>query len=161
MNNSVYGKIMENVRKHGDFELVDTAVRFQKLVNKPTYKHRHIIHENLVVVEKEKHKVELNKPIYMGMSVLDYPKAHMYSFYYDILKPKYGDNIKLLYTDTDSYVIQVMTDDIYEDFRGINDYMDFSDYPISHPNYDKSNKKSSWEIQGWNERKNYNKLHRT
>ena len=141
MNNSVYGKTMENVRKHGDFELVDTAVRFQKLVNKPTYKHRHIIHENLVVVEKEKHKVELNKPIYMGMSILDYSKAHMYSFYYDILKPKYGDNIKLVYTDTDSYVIQVMTDDIYEDFRGINDYMDFSDYPISHPNYDKWNKK--------------------
>ena len=148
MNNSVYGKTMENVRKHGDFELVDTAVRFQKLVNKPTYNHRHIINENLVVVEKEKHKVELNKPVYMGMSILDYSKAHMYSFYYDVLKPKYGDNIKLVYTDTDSYVIQVMTDDIYEDFRGINDYMDFSDYPINHPNYDKSNKKSSWKIQG-------------
>ena len=87
MNNSVYGKTLENVIKHGGFELVGAAVRFQKLVNKPTYKHRHIIHENLVVVEKEKHKVELHKPIYiytyiyMGMSILDYSKAHMYSFY--------------------------------------------------------------------------------
>ena len=141
MNNSVYGKTMENVRKHGDFELVDNAIRFQKLVNKPTYKHRHIINENLVVVEKEKQTVELNKPIFMGMSILDYSKTHMYSFYYDVLKPKYGDNIKLVYTDTDSYVIQVMTDDLYTDFKEINDYMDFSDYPENHPNYNKTNKK--------------------
>ena len=60
--------------------------------------------------------MELDKPIYMGMSILDYSKTHMYSFYYDVLKPKYGDNIKLVYTDTDSYVIQVMTDDLYTDF---------------------------------------------
>ena len=60
---------MENVIKHGGFELVGAAVRFQKLVNKPTYKHRHIIHENLVVVEKEKHKVELHKPIYIYIHI--------------------------------------------------------------------------------------------
>ena len=88
MNNSVYGKTMENVRKHGDYELVNTPERFQKLVNKPLFKHRHIINEDLVIVEKDKHTVELNKPIYMGMSILDYSKIHMYSFYYDILKPK-------------------------------------------------------------------------
>ena len=90
MNNSVYGKTMENVRNHIDFELVNNPVRFQK----SSYKHRHIINENLVGVEKEKHTVELNKPIYMGMSILDYSKIHMYSFYYDILKPKYDDKIK-------------------------------------------------------------------
>ena len=74
MNNSVYGKTMENVRKHGDYELVNTPERFQKLVNKPLFKHRHIINEDLVIVEKDKHTVELNKPIYMGMSILDYSK---------------------------------------------------------------------------------------
>ena len=141
MNNSVYGKTMENVRKHGDFEIVNTPERFQKLVNKPLFKHRHIINEDLVIVEKDKHTVELNKPIYMGMSILDYSKIHMYSFYYDVLKPKYQDNIKLVYTDTDSYVIKVETDDLYEDFKEMNDYMDFSDYPPEHPNYDKTNKK--------------------
>ena len=69
VNNSVYGKTMENIRKHGDFELVNTAERFQKLVNKPTYKHRHIINDELVIVEKDKQTIELNKPIYMGMSI--------------------------------------------------------------------------------------------
>ena len=141
MNNSVYGKTMENVRKHGDYEIVNTPERFQKLVNKPLFKHRHIINEDLVIVEKDKHTVELNKPIYMGMSILDYSKIHMYSFYYDVLKPKYDNKIKLIYTDTDSYVIKIETDDLYEDFKEINEYMDFSDYPPEHPNYDKTNKK--------------------
>ena len=141
MKNSVYGKTMENVRKHIDFELVDNPIRFQKLMNKPTYKNRHIINENLVGVEKEKHTVELNKPIYMGMAILDHSKIHMYSFYYDVLKPKYNDDINIVYTDTDSYVIKVDTDDLYEDFKEINDYMDFSDYPIERPNQDKTNKK--------------------
>ena len=141
MNNSVYGKTMENVRKHGDYEIVNTPERFQKLVNKPLFKHRYIINEDLVIVEKDKHTVELNKPIYMGMSILDYSKTHMYSFYYDVLKPKYDDKIKLVYTDTDSYVIEVETDDLYEDFKEINEYMDFSDYNVEHPNYDKTNKK--------------------
>ena len=63
----------------------------------------------------------------MGMSILDYSKIHVYSFNYDVLKPKYQDNIKLVYTDTDSYVIKVETDDLYEDFKEINEYMGFSD----------------------------------
>ena len=91
MNNSGNGKTMENVRKYGDFEIVNTPERFQKLVNKPLFKHRHIINEDLVIVDKDKHTVELNKPIYMGMSILDYSEIHMYSFYYDVLKPKYDD----------------------------------------------------------------------
>ena len=141
MNNSVYGKTTENVRKHGDYEIVNTPERFQKLVNKPLFKHRHIINEDLVIVEKDKHTVELNKPIYLGMSILDYSKIHMYSFYYNVLKPKYDNKIKLAFTDTDSYVIKVETDDLYEDFKEINEYMDFSDYPPEHSNYDKTNKK--------------------
>ena len=130
MNNSVYGKTMENVRNHLDYELVNTPERFQKCVNKPTYRHRHIINENLVGVEKDFATVKLDKPIYMGMSILDYSKVHMYSFYYDVLKPKYNDDIKLVYTDTDSYVIKVDTDDLYNDFQEINEYMDFSDYNV-------------------------------
>ena len=141
MNNAVYGKTMEDVRKHTEFDLISTPERFQKCVNSPTYKARHIINENLVGVEKEKAVVELNKPIYMGLSILDYSKVHMYSFYYDVLKPKYQDDIKLIYTDTDSFVIQVMTDALFQDFKDLSDYMDFSDYPKSHPNYDASNKK--------------------
>ena len=141
MNNSVYGKTLENVRNHLDYELVNTPERFLKCVNKPTYRNRHIITEDLVGVEKDLATVKLDKPIYMGMSILDYSKVHMYSFYYDVLKPKYNNDIKLVYTDTDSYVIKVDTDDLYKDFKEINEHMDFSDYNVEHPNYDKSNKK--------------------
>ena len=141
INNSVYGKTMENVKKHGDFKIINTPKRFQKLVNKPLFKHRYIINKDLVIVKKDKHILELNKPIYMGMFILDYSKIHMYSFYYDVLKPKYDNKIKLVYTDVNSYVIKVETDDLYEDFEEINKYMDFSDYPAEHPNHNKSNKK--------------------
>ena len=141
MNNACYGKTLENVRKHIDFELVSTQDRIQKCINNPNYKGCHIINENLVGVEKNKSKVKLNKPIYLGLSVLDFSKHHMYSFYYDVLKEKYKENIKLIYTDTDSYVIQTYTDDIYEDFNDIKQHIDFSGYPKDHPNFNTSNKK--------------------
>ena len=75
------------------------------------------------------------------MSILDLSKQHMYSFYYDVLKPKYNDNIKLLYTDTDSFVIHTKTEDIYEDFKEIGKHMDFSGFPKDHKCYDTTNKK--------------------
>ena len=132
MNNAVYGKTMENVRNHMDFELVSTQQRLQKCVNNPNYKNRHIINENLVGVEKTKSILKLDKPIYLGMSILDLSKQWMYSFYYDVLKVKYGKNIKLIYTDTDSYVLQTFTDDIFEDFKQLREHMDFSGYDKNH-----------------------------
>ena len=141
MNNAVYGKTMEDKRNHMDFELVDNEVRYEKCVNNPTFKNRFIINENLVGVEKTKAKLKLDKPIFLGMSILDLSKLHMYQFYYDVLKKKYNENIKLVYTDTDSYVIQTMTDDVYKDFNDIRQHMDFSDYPVEHPCHDKTNKK--------------------
>ena len=141
MNNAVYGKTMENVREHINFELVDTQERYAKCVNNPTFKHRHIINENLVGVEKLKEKVKLNKPIYVGMSILDLSKLHMYSFYYDVLKEKYNENVRLVYTDTDSFVIHTKTKDVYDDFNEIKEQMDFSGYDKNHKCYDPTNKK--------------------
>eukprot|EP00438_Fugacium_kawagutii_P030269 Skav219081 [mRNA] locus=scaffold1777:108894:110345:+ [translate_table: standard] len=141
MNNAVYGKTMENVRNHIDFELVSTQQRIQKCINNPNYKGCHIINEELAGVEKTKTVLKLDKPIYLGMSILDLSKVHMYSFYYDVLKDKYKDNVKLIYTDTDSYVIQTFTEDIYEDWMDIKDYMDFSGYDKNHICYDATNKK--------------------
>ena len=119
MNNAVYGKTMENVREHINFELVDTPERFQKVVNAPTYKHRHIINENLVGVENLKETVKLNKPVYVGMSRFDLSKLQMYSFYYDVLKKKYENKVRLIYTDTDSFVTHIETEDIYDDSNGL------------------------------------------
>jgi hypothetical protein len=141
MNNAVFGKTMEDVRSHVDFELVDDIKRLEKCLNNPTMKHRHFINDQLVGIEKIKAVVKLNKPIYVGMAILDLSKLHMYKFYYDVLKAKFNDKIKLAYTDTDSFVIHVETDDLYKDLKQINNHMDFSDYPKKHENYDVSNKK--------------------
>ena len=117
---------MENVGNPIDFELVSTQERMQKCINNPNYKNCHVINEELVGVEKIKTVLKLNKPIYLGMSILDLSKVHMYSFYYDVLKAKYEKNIRLIYADTDSYVLQTFTEDIYNDWNGISGYMDFS-----------------------------------
>ena len=128
------------------FKLVNTPERFQKRAHSPTYRHRHIRTENLVGVEKDDQTIKLNKPIYLGMSILECSKIHMHSFYYDVLKPKY-DNLKLVCTNTDSYVIKIDTHDVYEDLNDIAEYMDFSDYHPRHPNHDKTNKKVLGKIK--------------
>ena len=141
MNNAVFGKTMEDVRSHMDFEIVDNIKRLEKCLNNPIMKNRHFINDTLVGIEKMKPVVLLNKPIYVGMSILDLSKLHMYKFYYDVLKTKYNEKIKLAYTDTDSFVIHVETEDLYKDLKQIGSYMDFSDYPKNHDNYDNTNKK--------------------
>ena len=141
LNNAVFGKTMEDKRKHLDFEIVSDERRFMKCVNNPSFKHSHIINENLVGVEKQKPKLKLDKPIFIGMSILDLSKQHMYKFYYDVMKPKYGDNIRMVYTDTDSFVFHTRTDDIYQDLQEINDEMVFSGYDKNHTCYDATNKK--------------------
>ena len=141
LNNAVFGKTMEDKRKHLDFEIVSDERRFLKCVNNPSFKRSHIINEDLVGVEKQKPKLKLDKPIFIGMSILDLSKQHMYKFYYDVMKPKYGENIRMVYTDTDSFVFHTRTDDIYQDLQEINDEMDFSGYDKNHKCYDATNKK--------------------
>jgi hypothetical protein len=142
MNNAVFGKTMENVRNHINFELVSSPERFEKVINSPYYKHSHIINDNLVGVEKTRAITKLNKPIYVGMSILDLSKLHMYQSYYDVIKPKYGDKVRLAYTDTDSFILKVETEDLYKDLKNMGDYFDFSNYAEDHDNYDlKNNKK--------------------
>ena len=119
LNNAVFGKTMEDKRKHLDFEIVSDEKRLMKCVNNPSFKHSHIINENLVGVEKQKPKLKLDKPIFIGMSILDLSKQHMYRFFYDVMKPTYGDNIRMVYTDTDSFVFHTKTDDIYQDLKEI------------------------------------------
>ena len=97
LNDAVFGKTMEDKRKHLDFETVSDEKRLMKCVYNPSFNHSHIINENLVGVEKQKPKLKLDKPIFIGMSILDLSKQHMYRFYYDVMKPRYGDNIRMVY----------------------------------------------------------------
>ena len=102
MNNSVFGKTMENTRKHRDIKLVTTDKKRNKLVSEPNYHTINLILEDLSIIEMKKTKVKMNKPIYLGLSILEISKTFMYEFWYDYMKPKYNDNVKLYYTDTDS-----------------------------------------------------------
>ena len=115
MNNSVFEKTMENVRKHQDIKLVTTDKRRNQLVSEPNYHAIKGFSENLVAIEMKKTKVELNKPVYLGLSILDISKILMYEFWYYYIKPKYQDNAKLCYMDTDSFIINIKTEDFYED----------------------------------------------
>ena len=94
---------MENIRKHRDIKLVTTDKKRSKLVLEPNY------HTINLIFEMKKTKVEMNKPIYLGLSILEISKILMYEFWYDYMKPKYNDNVKLCYMDTDSFVIHIKT----------------------------------------------------
>ena len=116
LNNSFFGKIMENVRKHRDIKLVTTDKRRNQLASEPNYHTTKYFLKNVMATEmKNKTKVKMNKPIYLGMSILDIIETLMYEFWYDYIKPKYQDRAKLCYMDTDSFVIHIKTEDCYED----------------------------------------------
>ena len=111
INNSVFGKTMENVRKHRDIKLVTTDKKRSKLVSEPNYHTMNYISENLSITEMKRTKVKTNKPIYLGLSILEISKLLMYEFWYDYIKPKYDDKVKLCYTDTESFIMNIKTKD--------------------------------------------------
>ena len=129
MNNSVFGKTMENVRNHRDIKLVTTKEKRSKSVSEPNYHNTKDFSENLLAIEMKKTKVTMNKPAYLGMSILDISKTLIYEFWDDYIKPKYGDKAKLCYTDTDSFIIYIITEDFYEDIANdVKRWFDTSNY---------------------------------
>ena len=141
MNNSVFGKTMENIRKRVDVRLVTDEKKLVKMASKPTYVSSKIFNENLVAVHKIKETLTLNRPAYIGMCILDLSKTLMYDFHYNYIKQKYGSKAKLLFTDTDSLTYEIKTNDAYQDFWNDRDKFDNSDYPENSPFYYKINKK--------------------
>ena len=115
MNNAVFGKIMENVRKHRDIKLLTTDKRRNRLGSDPNHHTTKWFSENLLAIEMKKTKVKMNKPVYLGLSILEISKILMFEFCYDYMKPKYDDNVKLCYMDTDSFIMHVKTEDFYKD----------------------------------------------
>ena len=134
MNNSVFGKTMENIRNRVNVKLINTEEKFKKLSAKPNYKGRKIFTENLISVHMKKTSLTMNKPVYLGMCILDLSKTIMYDFHYNYIKPKYGAKAKLLFTDTDSFMYEIETEDFYKDIsKDVKDRFDTSDYPENHP----------------------------
>ena len=134
MNNSVFGKTMENIRNRVDVKLVNTEEKLKKLAAKPNYKDRKIFNENLISVHMKKTSLTMIKPVYLGMCILDLSKSLMFDFHYNYIIPKYGNKAKLLFTDTDSFLYEIETEDFYKDITGdVRDRFDTSDYKENHP----------------------------
>ena len=142
MNNAVFGKTMENIRKHRDIKLVITDEKRNKLVSEPNYHTMNYISEDVSIIEMKRTKVKMNKPIYLGLSILDISEILMYEFWYDYTKPKYGDNVKLCYMDTDSFAMNIKTEDFYKDIANdVEKRFDTSNYEVKRPLPTGKNKK--------------------
>ena len=143
MNNSVFRKTLENIRKHREIKLVTTDKKRSKLVSEPNYHTINLISEDLSIIQMKKTKVKMNKAIYFGLSMLEISKILMYELWYDYMKPKYNDNVRLCYMDTDSFIMNIKTNDFYKDISDdVDNRFDTSKYEVKRPLLmEKKNKK--------------------
>ena len=133
MNNSVFGKTIENIRKRQNIELVDNRKKAAKLTSRPNFDRATIFDKNLVAVHMKKTEIYFDKPVYVGQAILDLSKTLMFDFHYNYIRKKYKNKAELLFTDTDSLMYQIYTDDFYKDIsRDIKKKFDTSDYPPNH-----------------------------
>ena len=134
MNNSVFGKTMENIQKHVDVRLITTKKEALKLSRKPNYERNTIFDEKLIAVHMKRTKLFYNKPVYLGMCILDLSKTLMFQHHYDYIKPMYGSRAKLLMTDTDSLIYEIETEDFYQDIAAdVESKFDTSEFDKDHP----------------------------
>ena len=151
MNNSVFGKTIENVRKRQNVKLVDNKAFALKLSSKPNFERSTIFDENLIACHMKKTEVYFNKPIYVGQAILDLSKTLMFDFRYNYIRKKYGEKAELLFTDADSLMYLIQTEDFYKDVnKHVRKKFDTSDYPekTSFRNQNRSQQKINWKVQG-------------
>ena len=143
MNNAIFGKSMENVLNKSNVKLINNdPEKLLKSIKEPNFEQIHKISDKQVLVQLKPIKTKFNKPIYLGSIILETSKLHMYKFWYNYLKVKYDDNVNLIYTDTDSFALEIFTDIyVYEDMKNNNHLFDFSEYPKDHKCYNVKNKK--------------------
>ena len=127
--NSVFGKFIENQKNQTEIRYVQNGAEALAYLNSPYTKGYSVINESLIIFEQQKKKVVLDRPIQIGVTILEYAKLVMFSYYHDVLKKSFGDRVKLLYTDTDSFVIELRTRDLYADLSVISHTLDTSNFP--------------------------------
>ena len=134
MNNLVFGKTIENIRKRQNIELVDNSKKAAKLTSRPNFDRATIFDKNLIAVHMKKTEIYFDKPVYVGQAILDLSKTLMFDFHYNYIRKKYKNKAELLFTDTDSLMYQIYTDDFYKDIsHDIKNKFDTFDYPPNHP----------------------------
>jgi len=130
------------LRNRVDVRLVTDETKLKKLVSKPNCKDFDIINPDLAVVHMGRKRLYQNKPIYVGFSILELSKVHMYKFHYNVIMARYGSaNARLLFTDTDSFCYHITTDDVYADMEADQEHYDTSSYPTDHRLYSPRNAK--------------------
>ena len=135
MNNSVFGKTMENVRNHRDIKIVTTNKQRSKYASEPNYHTTKRISKNLLIMEMKKTEIKMNKPVYLGQAILDISRTLMYEVWYDYIKPKYQEKARLCYMDTYSFIMHIKTENFYKDIANdVEKWFDTS-------NYDKNDKR--------------------
>ena len=140
MNNSFYGKTLENIRGRSEVKLTTSKEEAKKYISKPKFKDSIIFNENFIAIVNNVTSIKFDKPIYLGMAILDYSKLLMYKFYYEVVNKTWPEN-EIIASDTDCLFLSVKTKDIYEDMREIIDELDTSDYPKDHELQSNKNKK--------------------
>ena len=139
LNNALYGKQIENLRKRLDIRLVGDQIQAERLIAQPAFDDFRIINDDITMVKLRQTKITWNKPTQVGFCILELSKLLMYQFHYQHILKRYGSNAKLLFTDTDSLCYEIITPDIYADMKEDINLYDTSDYPKDHPNYSAKN----------------------
>ena len=141
LNNSVFGKTMQNTRDYRNIDLVGSKEKALKLSSQPTYRSYTIFHDKLIAIERYRTTVKMDKPIYVGVTALDLSKLLMYDFHYNFIKKEYpGEQSRLCFTDTDSFLYELQTNDIYSDILSNNERFDLSEYKDDHQIFERLSK---------------------
>ena len=137
VNNAVFGKLWKMLENR-DIKLVTTKRRTNYLVSEPHYCITKFFRENLLAIEMKKTGILMNKPVYLGLSILELSKILMYEFWYDYVKPKYGEKVKLCYMDTNSLLVYIKAEDIYKDVaEDVKTGFDTSNYELESNSIDR------------------------
>ena len=142
INNAIYGRTLLNKLHYAtETKVVNTRNQIIKSFSKPTFRKADPISNSRTLVTYNKPHVEVDSPIYVGFSILEYSKLIMYRFWYDVLVKTYGDRVQYVYSDTDSFIINLETEDIEKEIKGpLAPHLDLSNFPPEHPLYDDTNK---------------------
>ena len=141
MVNSFFGKTMENMRKRTSISFANSIQKLESICHRGDVKSWRIFNKDFCAFELVKKTLKLDRPVYVGFSILDISKTLMYDFFYNVLKPKFGDNVSVLYTDTDSFILHFKTKDLYKDIKNMKEHFDFSNLAESHILHDQKNAK--------------------
>ena len=142
MNNSVFGKSIQDNRKHLNVILAMNEKQAENAIRKPTFEQFNIIDENKAIIKMKKPSIKLDKPIFIGFTVLELSKHLMYDYKYNLFQKYYGDKIQLCYTDTDSFIFEIQSNTFIEELKNVfGEIMDFSNFKTDHPYFDNKNMK--------------------